>query len=197
MAKYTPMQKLFIKEQRRLRNAISKEFRQTGVELDSNLIPKMPSRVTKKALNDIKSIKPQDLRAESKYYDPEDLDREISYEEAKRIWQEEQRTVERIPQIDVSGRFIDQFRESYSGFHIRSDMDNWLSGLIKQYGEEKVSDMLQAGAEVGVVITHREAYDPAKLAEFKSEMLSYLKMDAETQANVMSAHEQGSYTEPD
>lgn len=197
MAKYTPMQELFRHEQERLRRAISREFRKTGVELDPDLIPQMPKRVTKKALENIKEIKPQDLRTESKYYDPEDLDREISYEEAKRIWKEEQRTVERIPQIDVSGRFIDQFRESYSGFHIRSDMDNWLSGLISQYGEEKVSDMLQAGAEAGVVITHREAYDSAKLAEFKSEMLSYLKMDAETQANVMSAHEQGSYTEPD
>ena len=195
----TPMQELFFKQIQRLRRAISREYRKTGVELDRNLIPEMPKRVTKKQLENIKDIKPRDLRRETTYYDPEDLDREITYEEAKRIWNEEQREVPIMPQIDFDKNFIPQFRESYAGYNrpFVAEMDSWLGNLINKYGEEKVGKMLEKGMQNGVIVTREVAYDAAKMHEFQSKMLAYLEMDKETQAKVLSASERDSYTEPE
>lgn len=195
----TPMQKLFFKQIQRLKAIIRREYRKTGVELDKSLIPEMPKRVTQKQLREIREIKPFDLRKQTEYYDPEDLDRRITYEEAKRIWKEEQRQVEVMPTIDFSRRFIPQFRESYQGFNrpFVAEMDAWLSNLITQYGEDKVSDMLESGVKDGTIVTREIAYDIVKMHEFQSKMLTYLKMDKETKAKVMSASEEDSYNEPD
>ena len=196
----TPMQELFFKQIQRLKRAISREFRKSGVELKPDLIPKMPKRVTQKQLENIRQIKPKDLRRETKYYDPEDLDREITYEEAKRIWSEEQRNAQYIPTIDVDNRVIESFRDTYSKFNddFKRTMDSWINRLRNQYGDSAVSQMLMEGAENGLIITYKEAYDEAKMIAFQSEMLSYLDMNARTKEEILSEIErQVGYEEPE
>ena len=195
----TPMQELFFKQIQRLRRAISREYRKTGVELDPELIPKMPKRVTKKALREIKEIKPFDLRKETQHYDPE-TGEILTYEEAKRLWQEKQILPRGIPSIDTDNRVIDSFRDTYSKFNdeFKHSMDAWLNNLRSQYGDSAVSQMLVEGAENGLIITYKEAYDEAKMISFQSAMLTYLDMDARTKEEILAEIEsQIGFDEPD
>lgn len=198
--KFTPMQELFRHEQQRLRRAIAREFRKTGVELDRNLIPEMPSRVTQKQLENIKGIRPRDLRYETKYYDPEDLDRQINYQEAKRIWSEEQRQVNVIPQIDFNNTVIDSFFDSLEKYNqsFNSKMRGWIHTLVSQYGEDAVAQMLMEGAENGVIITVQIAYSDEACSAYMSEMLTYLNTNARTKADILAEIEASvGYTEPE
>lgn len=199
MARRTPMQELFFKQIRILKRAISREYRKTGVELDPNLIPEMPKRVTKKQLENIKQIKPKDLRRETQYIDTE-TGEIIDYEQAKNLWQEEQRSNQYIPTIDVNDRVIQSFRDTYSKFNddFKNIMDRWLNQLRSQYGDSAVSQMLMEGAENGLIITYKEAYDEAKALAFQSEMLSYLNMDARTKEEILAEIEkQVGYDNPE
>ena len=198
--KFTPMQELFRHEQQRLRRAIAREFRKTGVELDLNLIPEMPSRVTQKQLENIKGIRPRDLRYETKYYDPEDLDRQINYQEAKRIWSEEQRQVNVIPQIDFNNTVIDSFLDSLDKYNqnFQIKIKAWINQLISQYGENAVAQMLMDGAENGVIVTTQIAYNDEACSAYMAEMLTYLNPNARTKADILAEIEASiGYTEPE
>lgn len=198
--KFTPMQELFRHEQQRLRMAIAREYRKTGVELDRNLIPEMPSRVTKKQLENIKGIRPKDLRYETKYYDPEDLDRQINYQEAKRIWQEQQRQVNVIPQIDFNNTVIDSYFDSISKYNddFQRKIRCWVNELIGRHGIDAIAEMLMEGAENGVVVTTQIAYHDAACSAYMSEMLTYLNPTPRTRAEILAELEASvGYEEPE
>lgn len=185
MAKLTPMQAEYMKQVRRLRRAISREFRKTGVELDKSLIPEMPKRVTQKALRDIKSIKPKDLRRQSQYVDYE-TGEIIDYETAKNMWQNKQQIATPY-ELDFTQTVIDSFYDSISKYNadFQSRIKTWISGLINQYGKEAVAQMLMDGAEAGVLVTNKIAYSDTACSEFMSEMMEYLNMDTRTKADIL------------
>ena len=192
------MQTEYMKQVRRLRRAISREFRKTGVELDRSLIPEMPTRVTQKALREIKSIKPKDLRRQSQYVDYE-TGEIIDYETAKNMWQNQQQIATPY-ELDFTQTVIDSFYESISKYNadFQSRMKTWISGLISKYSKDAVAQMLMDGAEAGVLVTNKIAYDDTACSEFMSEMMSYLKMDAKTKANILAEIEESiGYEEPD
>ena len=179
------MQELYKKQIRRLRRAISREFRKTGVELDSSLIPEMPKRVTQKRLQEIKSIKPKDLRRQSKYVDYE-TGEIIDYETAKNMWQNQQEIATPY-ELDFTQTVIDSFYDSISKYNtdFQSRIKAWISGLINQYGKDAVAQMLMDGAEAGVLVTNKIAYSDTACSEFMSEMMEYLNMDARTKADIL------------
>lgn len=198
MAKLTPMQTLFMKQVRRLRRAIQREYRKTGVELDYSLIPEMPKRVTQKALRDIKSIKPKDLRRESKYVDYE-TGEIIDYETAKNKWQMEQQ-IATAYKLDYTQTVIDSFYDSISKYNtdFQSRIKTWISGLINQHEKEAVAQMLMDGAEAGVLVTNKIAYSDTACSEFMAEMTEYLNMDTRTKADILAEIEASvGYEEPD
>lgn len=189
--KLTPMQELFKKQQKRLLRAIQREYRKTGVELDRDLIPQMPNRVTKKALQDIKNIKPRDLRKESQFVDYE-TGEILDYSEAKDKWQNEQQIV--VPYtLNIDDAIIGNFMGSVSKYNtdFQTKMRSWLNGLINDYpqgreaGKAAVAQMLHEGAENGVVVTYRIAYSDEMLSEFMADMLDYLPSDVRTKADIM------------
>lgn len=105
-----------------------------------------------------------------------------------------------VPDIDVSTNVIDSFRDTYDKFNddFKRYMDTWIDNLVSQYGSDAVAQMLMEGAEMGVVITYKEAYDEAKALAFQSEMLSYLKMDARTKEEILAEIEkQVGYDNPE
>lgn len=185
MAKLTPMQELYKKQIRRLRRAISREFRKTGVELDRSLIPEMPKRVTKKRLQEIKSIKPKDLRRQSQYVDYE-TGEIIDYETAKNMWQNQQEIATPY-ELDFTQTVIDSFYDSISKYNtdFQSRIKIWISSLINQHGKDAVAQMLMDGAEAGVLVTNKIAYSDTACSEFMSEMMEYLNMDARTKADIL------------
>ena len=189
--RFTPMQEAFRKEQKRLLRAIQREYRKTGVELDRDLIPQMPNRVTKKALQDIKNIKPRDLRKESQFVDYE-TGEILDYSQAKDRWQNEQQIA--VPYtLNVDDAIIANFMGSLSKYNMdfQNKMRSWLNGLINEYpngreaGKSAVAQMLHEGAENGVVVTYRIAYSDVMLSEFMADMLDYLPSDVRTKADIM------------
>ena len=198
MAKLTPMQELYKKQIRRLRRAISREFRKTGVQLDSSLIPEMPKRVTQKRLQEIKSIKPKDLRRQSQYVDYE-TGEIIDYETAKNMWKNQQEIATPY-ELDFTQTVIDSFYQSISKYNadFQSRIKTWISSLINQYGKDAVAQMLMDGAEAGVLVTNKIAYSDTACSEFMSEMMEYLNMDTRTKADVLGEIEASiGYEEPD
>lgn len=185
MAKLTPMKTLFKKQINRLLRAIRREYRKTGVELDKSLIPEMPKRVTQKALRDIKSIKPKDLRRQSQYVDYE-TGEIIDYETAKNMWQNQQQVATPY-ELDFSQTVIDSFYDSISKYNadFQSRIKAWISGLINQYGKEAVAQMLMDGAEAGILVTNKIAYSDTACSEFMSEMMEFLNMDTRTKADIL------------
>ena len=196
--KFTPMQELFRKEQQRLRRAISLELRKTGVELDRSQIPEMPSRVTKKQLENIRSIKPKDLRQGSEYIDYE-TGEIIDYNRAKELWKEEQRVV--MPQsFDFNNTVIDSFLSSLEKYNqnFQIKITAWIRQLISQYGEDVVAQMLMDGAENGVIITTQIAYNDEACSAYMAEMLTYLNPNTRTKADILAEIEASvGYTEPE
>ena len=186
MAKLTPMQELFKKQIERLQRIIREEYRKTGVELDSSLIPEMPKRVTQKALRDIKAIKPKDLRRESRYVDYE-TGEIVDYETAKNKWQMEQQ-IATAYELDFTQTVIDSFYDSISKYNadFQSRIKTWISGLINEHGKEAVAQMLMDGAEAGVLVTNKIAYSDTACSEFMSEMMEYLNMDSRTKADILA-----------
>lgn len=192
------MQTLYKKQIQRLKRAIRREYRKTGVELGSSLIPEMPNRVTQKRLQEIKSIKPKDLRRQSQYVDYE-TGEIIDYETAKNKWKFEQQ-ITTAYQLDFTQTVIDSFYESISKYNtdFQSRIKAWISGLINQYGKDAVAQMLMDGAEAGVLVTNKIAYSDTACSEFMSEMMEYLNMDARTKADILAEIEESvGYEEPD
>lgn len=183
--KFTPMQEAFRKEQKRLLRAITKELRQTGIELDKSLIPQMPSRVTQKKLDEIKQIKPQTLREKSELY-RHDTGERVTYEEAKRLWQEEQVLSVNPINYDPLEGTIDFYFDSISMWNknFQSIMRAWIRGLVDQYGTKAVNAMLFDGIRDGIIVTPEIAYEETKRAEYQSAMMSYLKMTPEVKAKL-------------
>lgn len=196
--KFTPMQELFRHEQQRLRRAISRELRKTGVELDRSQIPEMPKRVTQKQLENIRSIKPRDLRQGSEYVDYE-TGEIIDYNRAKELWKEEQRTVTPTT-LDFNNSVIDSFFDSLEKYNqsFNSKMRGWIHTLISQHGEDVVAQMLMDGAENGVIITVQIAYSDEACSAYMAEMLTYLNPNARTKADILAEIESSvGYTEPE
>ena len=197
MAKLTPMQSAYKKEMQRLKRAIRREYKKTGIELDSDLIPEMPKRITQKQLQKIKSIKPKDLRRKSEYVDYE-TGEILTYEEVKDYWQNEQRY---IPpnRLDFSDTVISGFMDSISQYNdaFQNKMRGWINGLINQYGKDAVSNMLMEGTEAGVIVTNKTAYSDVAYSEYITEMLEYLDMDYRTREDILGEiEEQIGYEEP-
>ena len=196
--KFTPMQELFRKQQQRLRRAISRELRKTGVELDRSQIPEMPKRVTQKQLENIRNIKPKDLRKGSEYVDYE-TGEIIDYNRAKELWKEEQRTVTPTT-LDFNNTVIDSFFDSLEKYNqsFNAKMRGWIHTLVSQYGEDAVAQMLMEGAENGVIITVQIAYSDEACSAYMSEMLTYLNTNARTKADILAEIEASvGYTEPE
>ena len=197
--KFTPMQELFRKEQRRLERAITRELRQTGVELDRSLIPEMPSRVTRKQLENIKQITPKQLRQQSEYY-RHDTGELVSYEEAKRLWREEQiLTVNPVSYDPLEGT-IDYYFSTLEMWNknFQAIMKSWINGLVQQYGTKAVNRMLFDGIKSGLIITPEIAYEETKRAEYQTAMMEYLKLPSELRAKLAEeAENTAGYTEPE
>lgn len=50
----------------------------------------------------------------------------------------------------------------------------WLNNLIADWGKQAVAEMLQRGAEAGVILTRKIAYDDALLEGYLTDMLNYM-----------------------
>lgn len=194
MAKRTPMQELYFKQIRRLRQGLQRWARKLGISLDKSVIPQMPNRVTKKRLQEIKDIKPKQIVPEainrSTVVDPE-TGEIITRRQLEQLPQQEQ-----AQYFDYNSAVFNNFYENINKYNdaFRTNMANWIEGLRNRFGDDAVANMLQKGAENGVVIVYTMAYSQEKMLEYISAMLDYLPEVGEiTRAEILEAVEQDEY----
>ena len=58
--------------------------------------------------------------------------------------------------------------------HAEPIITKWLNSLIDEWGKQAVAEMLQRGAEAGVILTRKIAYDDALLEGYLTDMLNYM-----------------------
>lgn len=96
----------FQREQLRITKAVER-LREQGYNIDVNVIPKAPKRVTQQKLKEIKSIKPKKLKELAYTYDEQG--NKISYNEYQQ-WLEAQPQNE-YPTIDIMDRITERIEE--------------------------------------------------------------------------------------
>ena len=186
--KYTPLQKEYAKELRRIKSGISRNISHGYVY---NKIPQMPKRVTKKSLERIKQKKPLDYAIKTARMDVETGEKvkaknfkpvvPIQTKPTKEIKTSESTLPETEPYVMLYETFgtsiIKHFRDSFSYFpaKIRYKILAWLNALVRQQGEEDVAEMIMNSDERLSDYLNRLAYDSeAAIAEYCSAMMEYL-----------------------
>lgn len=174
--KLTPNQAAFKAEQQRLKRAISREYKQTGMKLDPTLIPAMPKVVTKKSLEDIKRITPQKLRKRTVYLNPETGEEKTYKEIHDKSFGMNPPEYVLLSSIDYSAIIINNFYSSIEHYNAKfvARLTHIIEGLRKKYNDRAVSEMLENAASNGTVVTPRVAYSEEDFINYVNELLNYL-----------------------
>lgn len=108
--KKTKNQIEYQKQRRRLQNAVYRGRKQ-GYEYPEDIIPKMPKRVTKKALENIKAIKPLDLLKRANFVDTQtgEVIPALQHKEKVRKAKKQLRAVRKKQQKKITGGYIPTF----------------------------------------------------------------------------------------
>lgn len=187
--KLTPLQQAYSKELDRLKRAV-KKAEKNGFEIDKEMLPKTPKRITKQSLSKIKSMKndvvynwervnepetkepePKEPEAETKEPQPKH-DRE-KYNQKQHKKQQEQ-TKEDYPKF--SDMVISNFYVDISHFPSMAEpmLRSWIGELINQYGRDDVAEMLENAKASGIWISYQIAYSKDLLLGMISDMMDYL-----------------------
>jgi len=95
-------------------------------------------------------------------------------EKRERLFQEEPLKYEKFLDI-LLNNFLDEFANYPKFFAPR--VVPWINNLIAEHGKQAVVEMLQRGAENGVIVTHQIAYSYELTSQYMSDMLEYLPQD--------------------
>lgn len=186
--KYTPLQKEYAKELRRIKRGISRNISHGYVY---NKIPQMPKRVTKKSLERIKQKKPLDYAIKTARVYVETGEKvkaknfkpivPIQTKPTKEIKTSESTLPESEPYVMLYETFspsiVKHFKDSFSYYpaRIRDKIIAWVNTLIREQGEEAVAEMIMTSDERLSDYLNRLAYDSeAAIVEYCSAMMEYL-----------------------
>ena len=186
--KYTPLQKEYEKELRRIKRGISRNISHGYVY---NKIPQMPKRVTKKSLEKIKQKKPLDYAIKTARIDVETGERvkaknfkpvvPTQTKPTKEIKTSESTLKELEPYVmpydSFSTNIIKEFKNSFAYFPapIRNKLLAWINTLENEQGEESVVEMILNSDEHLTEYLNRVGYDSeSAIAEYCSAMMEYL-----------------------
>ena len=203
----TRNQQEFKKQQNRIKQFV-KRAEKRGYIFEDNIVPEMPKRVTKKALEEIKSLKPNKLygKARAIDYDTGEIltgkqARQIEIQERPRKAQETKRrkaidlytsldTPKKLPSF--GGVVIANFKSIVNNFDDlpKQIINNWLDKAIESTSENAVAQVLQDGLASGE-ITYREfAYDLKRMMGSLSRMSDYLNLSRSDRQAIDESMEQ-------
>lgn len=191
--KQTPLQREYAKQVRRLKQTIARAEKR-GYVFDENVLPKQPKSITRKSVERLQNIKPKDLYEKSQYIDystgeivPGNIGRTYERKEAARKAQltrtrkTHPRETPYTPSADsyypsFSSMVISNYRAHIAQFNeaCSSLLNSWLERIIAKHGEDETAEMLEQGAENGVIVTYKIAYAKDKLFDYMTDMLNYL-----------------------
>lgn len=133
--KKTENQKAFEKERRRLLRAVRRAEKK-GYIFSKDIVPVRPKRVTKKAIERIKSIKPKDLYNMAEYYPT------ISIIDTIRDRLDKLQRVEK-PQVDISVRkneILNIFDDTVTFYDMNDNLSEY-ENYLKEH-ETEIADLL-------------------------------------------------------
>ena len=188
--KLTKNQIAFKKQITRIKNFIRRATKR-GYEFSDNVIPSMPKRVTKKSIEKIKNIKPQDLYSIASYLDKSTgemvsgstgrkIERNLSIQKAKETRKNNNNkrhsnnnknyiTYETV----ILGNFY-KYIKSFTSYKIRDGLFGMIKTLEHEQGRTEVAKALQNMPLQFHEILARCGYDSDKaLMEFETSFLEY------------------------
>lgn len=210
--KITPEQE-YKKELRRIKQFIRRASKR-GFFWDKSPIPNQPKKITSKSVERLRKITPDVLYKKGEYVAQETgelipatngrkLDRKRAAEKAKETRKYKQ-SKDKKPSKDTDDayypNFIDivlsNFRAQLAQFPNAEGTPlllSWFETLISDNGREAVAQMLQDGAEQGLLITWETVYKSVNTKTYMTEMMNYLpdqgKLYADQIMNMMEQFE--------
>jgi hypothetical protein len=209
--KLTPIQQQYRKERRRIKNAMNRLEKQ-GYVLPDDLLPSTPKKVTQASIRRLKKITSEAIYKKSKKLDFEtgeitpgivarDKARSQRAKEAARTRAIKKEYTESKVYIEPqayttfpSGAdiIINNFRSDVIGRFPESAgpiLNRWIDGLLAQQDKEDVANMLETGAENGVVIDYKVAYNTEALMGAIADFMDYLDTTSGFKQDLMDALE--------
>ena len=190
--KQTPLQREYVKQRNRLKQAIKKAEKR-GYIFEDDVLPKQPKSITRSSVERLQKIKPKDLYEKAQYVDKSTGEivpgREGKYYERKEATRKAQQTrARKKSKVSPYTPPVEEYYPSFSTMvisnyraHIRqfndacySLLNDWLERIIRSNGEDDTAEMLEQGAENGLIVTYKIAYAKDKLFDYMTDMLNYL-----------------------
>lgn len=200
--KKTTLQLQFQKQRKRIQQAVNRA-KKRGYEFPENIIPPTPKRVTKKAIERISNITPDDLYSKAIWVDhstgeviegkeARSLERKATAYKAAQTRKQKQAEKQKIkekPSHDVSPDInTPVYLPSFSNIIIqnfKADMARfpevayplfmkWLDTLERQYEEDEIADMLEQAKQNGLFPDYTVAYRKDLVLSAISDMMEFL-----------------------
>lgn len=183
--KKSPFTAEYKKNRRRIQSAI-RSLKKRGYEVSENILPSIPKRITAGSVRRLQKITMETLYKKSSAIDYEtgeilsgkkarELEKQKRKEERllRKRFSEPEPEIPAYADLVISGfkySVVDKFPNSAGPIIL-----NWLNGLLSRYDKEDVADMLQKGAEDGLFIDHKVAYNNTKLLAMISRFMDFLE----------------------
>ena len=183
--KLTPNQQEYRKQITRLNRAI-RRIEKAGYVFQEDIIFEMPKRVTKKAIERLKAIKPKDLYQFTVRLYPEtgeiipgqEARTESARERARKAAETRRNNRENAMTFgQYQDTIIQNFKNYILGFprSISERLISWINALIQQAGTEAVATMLTNSPDVFHEYLNRVSYDSeTAVTEYAASMMEYL-----------------------
>lgn len=198
----TPLQAEYIKQEKRIKSFVRRATKR-GFIFPENVIPKRPKRITQKAVERLREMTAPSLYKEAQYVEPSTGEVVSGYQgrksERKRASKKGQRTRQQrkqrradkygLPEEPISyhedtyssedfyaDAVISNFKDILTKYNARGAgvLIKWIDELIFKYGKADVANMLETGANYGVIITYDVVYAEQLTRQYMADMVRYL-----------------------
>lgn len=201
--KLTPLQAEYIKQERRIKSFVRRATKR-GFIFPENVIPERPKRITQKAIERLREMTAPSLYKEAQYVEPSTGEVVSGYQGRKSERRRAARKGRRkgktykgtryeqygMPEEPTSPKpylatetpdvysdaVIKNFKRILAQFNAKGAgvLSEWIDHLIKNFGKHEVAIMLEAGAQMGLVITYDVVYAEQLTRQYMSDMVQYI-----------------------
>ena len=201
--KLTPLQAEYIKQERRIKSFVRRATKR-GFIFPENIIPERPKRITQKAVERLREMTAPSLYKEAQYVEPSTGEVVSGYQgrksERRRAARKGRRKAKTYkgtryeqygmpeepiapkPYLETedpdfySDAVILNFKGILSQFNAKGAymLDRWIDHLIENFGKHEVAVMLEAGAQMGIIVTYEVVYAEQLTRKYMSDMVQYI-----------------------
>ena len=199
----TPLQAEYIKQEKRIKSFVRRATKR-GFIFPENVIPKRPKRITQKAVERLREMTAPSLYKEAQYvesstgevvsgYQGRKSERRRAARKGRRkgktykgtryeMYDMPEEPTEPKPYLTTedpdfySDAVILNFKAILSHFNAKGAymLDRWIDHLIANFGKHEVAVMLEAGAQMGIILTYEVIYAEQLTRKYMSDMVQYI-----------------------